>query len=292
VRNHLLPSFFSTASATPTAVDNAFFEPASYLGNTSTPIGEIPLAAAANLLPTLQAALRPYDDPNLCAGTVGERIFQMIATKSQNFGAAPIDNNSYTNAQQESLIWGLPSLEELEFALRGTFGGNTLAATRTDFYNGLHEVVAAKPDPQTWDPPALLLTNPPPSAVSTYPPVAFWLTFGVIKKAFLNDANNWNIQNPTSKSFGVWVQDASTSVSSLWKRIVVDEAGIWGPDPGSTFTTSQLQANWVNDMRSTTFLAQQIRLLKGCSAAACPCTTVASPLLAAGQCKESPDFQC
>jgi len=76
-----------------------------------------------------------------------------------------------------------------------------------EFFNQVHQTARQAP----WTPTELALASAPSNYVSSYPPVAFWLTFGVIRKAYTTDPHRWDVAN-NNGAFDVWDRSPSNVV--------------------------------------------------------------------------------
>jgi hypothetical protein len=241
VRYHILPSFFNVHLAESLLANaltgdpvteqqgfDAFFAattfiPGHYFNRATTPLGEVPLAAGVNLLTTLEATpsnpqctLPDLDSMSMDyifpPSARGEALFQLITTQAQPFGTAPASSaatSAYIAAQQASLAYGLPSLAEETANLLGTTPPPATSAV-PNFFNDLHHQV--KPPGQLWSPTELALTTTDPLYSSTYPPVALWLTFGIIRDAYLSDPHNFEIAR--TEGFSAWTVDSNGVVTA------------------------------------------------------------------------------
>jgi len=102
----------------------------------------------------------------------------------------------------------LPSFQELSCNLNppcATPPPCAGAAGALEFFNKVHQTARQAP----WTPAELALASAPSTYVSSYPPVAFWLTFGVIRKAYTTDPHRWDVAS-NNGIFDVW--DVSPSI--------------------------------------------------------------------------------
>jgi len=225
-RFHVLPSFFDASIQIPdydAFITNTAFKSTHYLSQPK--LGEIPLAAAVDLLVTLRQGTLFHSDPvcnstgssaQLPLDTRMEKIVDYIFTKAPPFGSGPVAPDSpplasaFVAARTDALTFGLPSFQELSCNLNPTCATPPPVAgspNALEFFNQVHQTARQAP----WTPTELALASAPSNYVSSYPPVAFWLTFGVIRKAYTTDPHRWDVAN-NNGAFDVWDRSPSNVV--------------------------------------------------------------------------------
>jgi hypothetical protein len=225
-RFHVLPSFFDAGIQIPdynAFITNTAFTSTHYLSQPR--LGEIPLAAATDLLVSLRQgnlfASNPFCNNSANPTTdfplspFSESIADYIFSKAPPFGSGAVVSDgsfaaAFTAARTDALQYGLPSFQELACNLNppcATPPPSAGSRGALEFFNQVHQTARQTP----WTPAELALANAPSNYVSSYPPVAFWLTFGVIRKAYTTDPHRWDVANDNG-AFDVWDRSSSNVV--------------------------------------------------------------------------------
>jgi len=224
-RFHILPSFFDATIPIPDYdqfIANTAFRSTHWLSQPQ--LGAIPLAAAADLLVTLRQGNLFMSNP-MCNNSASpqttfplmpfaEQIADFIFTKAPPFGSGPLPGSplatTFPAARTAALLYGLPSFQELSCTLNppcATPPPVAGAPGALEFFNQVHQTARQAP----WTPTELALAAAPATYTSSYPPVAFWLTFGVIRKAYTTDPHRWDVAN-NNGIFDVWDRSPSNVI--------------------------------------------------------------------------------